>query len=142
MEIEKPGVTGIARFLEENRGDVDDEQFVKRYVTGVIETLKTNKKLYRSFGGYWWPLKRIILALEPQAAEHLGEEYDSELNEAFSYGNDALTVCAAYLTQDVNIEQGYMDSNKHTYYTAENEPIELTIEDTEMEKRIFAESFV
>lgn len=141
MEIEKPPITGIARFLEENRGNVTDEQFTARYIIGVISSLKQNKKIYRSFGGFWWPLKRIILTTNPAEIENFGEEYDSELNDTFSYSNDAMTVCAAYLTQLSNIEQGYMYSALHTYYTTEQEPVELTIEDTEMDQRIFADSF-
>ena len=139
MNIEKPDVIRISRFLEDNRGNTTDTEFAERYVTGVIATLKVNKKLYRSFGGFWWPLKRMILSIDP---DNFGEQYDTELNEIFSYSNDALTVCAAFLTQQANIKQGYMYSNKHTYYTVEQEPIELTIEDSEMEARIFAESFV
>jgi hypothetical protein len=139
MNIKKPDVTLIAKFLEDNRGDTNDAEFAKRYVTGVIASLKVDKKLYRSFGGFWWPLKRMILTID---SNNFGEQYDTELNELFSYSNDALTVCAAFLTQQTNIEQGYLYSNQHRYYTAGQEPIDLTIEDGEMEGRIFADSFV
>jgi hypothetical protein len=139
MNIKKPDVTLIAKFLEDNRGDTNDAEFAKRYVTGVIASLKVDKKLYRSFGGFWWPLKRMILTID---SNNFGEQYDTELNELFSYRNDALTVCAAFLTQQANMEQGYLYSNQHRYYTAGQEPIDLTIEDSEMEGRIFADSFV
>jgi hypothetical protein len=140
VKIEKPDATGISQFLEDNRGDTTDQEFVERYIKGVIETLKKNKKLYRSFGGYWWPLKRLIMAQDDSAG--VGTEYNTELNDTFSYASDALTVSAAYLIQQSNIEQGYMHANNHTYYTSSQEPIDVMIEDTEMEAQIFAESFV
>ena len=133
MSMKKPDIIKISKFLEDNRGNTSDTEFAERYVTGVIATLKVNKKLYRSFGHFWWPLKRMILKIDPNS---FGEEYDTELNEAFSYSNDALTACAAFLMQEVNIKHGYMYSNKHTYYTNEQEPIDLIIEDSEMEARI------
>ena len=141
MNIQKPSVEGIGKFLEESRGDLTDKQFTDRFITGVIASLKLNKKLYRSFGGFWWPLKRMILKTDPEGAFFFGENVDTEINDAFSYQNDALTVCAAFLTQESNIEQGYMNATQHTYYTAENEPVALTIEDEEMEYREFAEGF-
>jgi hypothetical protein len=140
--IKKPEVAGIAQFLEENRGGLTDIEFTERYLKGVSDSLKNNKKLYRSFGGFWWPLKRLILAYDHSMIDHIGEEFDAELNDMFSYSNDAITVCAAYLTQQVNMETGYMESNKHTYETAGNEPVDLTVDDSEIEGRMFAESFV
>ena len=52
MKIQKPEVGSLATFLEENRGGVNDIEFTQRYVKGVIESLKNDKKIYRSFGGF------------------------------------------------------------------------------------------
>lgn len=138
MQIEKPSVTQVATFLEENRGGVNDEVFTQRYIAGVIESLRKDKKLYRSFGGFWWPLKRLILATDNVES---GELYDTELDNQFSYANDAVTVCAAFLAQESNLASGYTYSNKHVYYTADNEPVELTLEDEEMESQVFGATF-
>ncbi len=138
MKIQKPEVGSLATFLEENRGGVNDIEFTQRYVKGVIESLKNDKKIYRSFGGFWWPLKRLIIATGNLES---GSDYDTELDDQFSYANDALTCCAAFLTQQSNLELGYTYSNKHKYDTAENEPVEITLEDEEMEAQVFGATF-
>ena len=128
----------LNEFLEENRGGVDDAEFTDRYLNGVVTALKDNPKLYRSFGIYWWALKRLILKYKGEF-NGLDDSYDSTLSDAFSFENDALTVCAAYNFQQIALENGYMYSNSHQATT--EEVVDLVIEDANLERLIFAESF-
>jgi len=141
MDIQKPDVKAISVFLEENRGSLSDAEFVTRYIAGLTQSLQADKRLYRSFGGFWWPLKRILLATSQSDILEMGDSYNTELNQQFSYANDALTVCAAYLTQQENIENGYLYASKHIYATDTHEPIEIVIEDPAIELLILADSF-
>lgn len=140
MDIQKPDVKAISTFLEENRDSLSDAEFVTRYITGLILSLQADKRLYRSFGGFWWPLKRMLLASKSDIFE-MGDSYNTELNQQFSYANDALTVCAAYLTQQENLENGYLYASKHIYATSTLEPIEIVIEDPAIELLILADTF-
>lgn len=138
--FEKINVGELSIFLEENRNDKTDEQFVDRFLPGAIASLKNDPKLYRSYGPYWWPLKRLILAFKDYDG-FMGNSYDSTLSAAFSYDNDALTVCAAYNFQNMTVESGYMYSNEHQGSTTNGEVVEFVIEDEDMERLILAASF-
>lgn len=139
-KLEKFSLNELTAFLHDNIKNQDEEMFVKKYIHGVIKNLKTNPKLYRSFGPYWWPLKRVILEHHDYDG-FLGDSYDATLDQAFRYDTDALTVCAAYNMQQAIVENGYMYSVSHTVYTTDKEQVELVIEDDDIERLIFSMNF-
>ena len=135
-EIKTVPVGALEALLEDERNGASDEEFVERYVQGIIKTLKSNPLLYRSFGAYWWPLKRLIVNAKVYHND-FGESYSEEFNKALSLDSDALTVCAIYLEQEDNIATGNTTSTAFNYEAMDGSEIEITIEDDIMEKIAF-----
>lgn len=140
-KFEKFDIDELTNFLHKNNQNQSEEVFVNKYLSGVISNLKNTPKLYRSFGPYWWPLKRLIIGYSNYDG-FLGDSYDVALDQSFSYDSDALTVCAAYSMQQATVENGYMYSVSHTVYTEDQEQVELVIEDGDVERLIFSETFI
>lgn len=133
LKFKKIPVELLAELLESERNGVDDVDFVERFIQGTIKTLKSKPLAYRSFGAYWWPIKRLIVNAKVYHND-FGDSYDTELNEAFSYDSDAITVCAAFLEQEANISEGNMMATVFNYEDEDGQNISLTVHDDVMEK--------
>lgn len=132
----------LKAFLAENQDkNLTDAQFAERYLKGVVETLNAKPKMYRSFGAYWWPIKKLMLEknLLPMG---FGDSYDATMAEQFTYESESLTVCAAYLYQQDAIESGLVFSNTHPLDLEGSLESEIyTLEDSDVERLILAGSF-
>lgn len=140
QQFEKIDIDELTKYLDDARGDLTDKQFTDRYLTGVIKSIKADPKLYRSYGPYWWALKQLILTHKDNDGS-LGHEYDTAMSNAFRYDNEAITICAAFHYQQMTLDSGYMYSNKHQATTSNSEVIDLVIEDSDIERVIFASTF-
>lgn len=138
----KLDIEALKTFLAENQdAKLTDEQFAERYLKGVVETLNAKPKMYRSFGAYWWAIKKLMLE-KGLLHEGFGDSYDSTMAKQFSYESESLTVCAAYLYQQDAIESGLVFSNTHPLELENSVESETyTFEDSDIERLIFASSF-
>lgn len=140
MDLDKLSDGSLRSFIEENRGGLTDEDFINRYLDTLIEGLMLNPLLYRTYGGYWWPLKRMLME-RPSYNPECGDNVDSELNQLFSHSEDILTVAAAYLEQSKNLADKMLSDNHFVYDVIGGESFEITLEDPGMERLLFAERF-
>jgi hypothetical protein len=140
MDLDKLPDDTLRSFIEDNRGGLTDDDFVNRYLDTVIDGLMLNPLLYRTYGGYWWPLKRLLIA-RPDYKPECGDSFDTDLNQLFSHSEDILTVAAAYLEQAKNLTDKMLSDNHFIYDAAGGESFELTLEDPDMERLLFAERF-
>lgn len=137
MSIVKLPQDALQQFLDENRDDLTDADFVKRYIESLATSLIANPAIYRTFGAHWWPLKRILLAMGLLPAQY-GDSFDTAADALFSESTDALTVCAAHLAQQDNVYGRMAGDMLFVYQKTDGEAYELILEDEALEQNIFA----
>lgn len=137
MEVLKVSVESLQSFIADNKADLTDEQFTNDYLDSVIEGLKLTPGLYRTYGGYWWPLKRLLME-RPSYPDEFGTDVDTELDSAFSYDSAELTIAAAYIEQQANLSDKMMSDTHFVYEAPDGESVEVILEDPDMERLLFA----
>lgn len=141
MQILRVSNKELQAFISDNIADLTEQQFTENYLDGVIDGLKMNAGLYRTYGGYWWPLKRLIQT-RPNYPVEFGSDVDAELDKAFSHDTDAMTISAAYLEQQQNMASKMLTDTRFVYDTPDAESVELILEDADMERLLFAEQLL
>ncbi len=110
---------------------VNEQTFVDSYISGVVRALVSSPESYRSFGAYWWALKKRIIA---RGIDVFGEFVESETLAYYDYESDAMACCAAYVTQSDRANANELFTQTHLLDIGEGETTEYTLEDSEMEK--------
>ncbi|MCV6588699.1 MAG: hypothetical protein OIF57_06680 [Marinobacterium sp.] len=86
-----------------------DDDFVPGYLDSVAGVLNKNPTMYRSYGPYWWPLKRLLIQRGHQ--DLFGTEVDDSVADQLTYTTDQLTVAAIYSYSERVMAAGTMYSN-------------------------------
>lgn len=103
----RPERADIEKFLEE----IKDRAEWRGRMLGNISKLLTDQPLrYRSYGPYWWPLKKMLVE---SGETRFGIELDQEWIEALGYGDDDINLMAAHVYSDQRFEQGAMFAAEH-----------------------------
>lgn len=121
MLIDKPDVEQLDEIIEDARKKNPD--WVTKYLRATSDLLRENPSLYRSYGFYWWGLKRAFLE---KGITTFGSDIDEEWEEYTDYGDIEHNVAAAYLYQDHIFNSCFVYSKKHTYYYLDEESSEQT----------------
>lgn len=147
MRIDKPDVEELDEIIEDARKKNPD--WVTKYLHATNELLDKDPALYRSYGYYWWGLKRAMLE---KGITSCGLSVDEEWAEYTDYGDIEHNVAAAYLYQDRVFDSCFVYSSKHSYYYLDEENSEKNgeecweegvykLRDTVMEEAYEVQSF-
>ncbi len=92
-------------------GTVSVEDWIKKITTTLTTILKRRPLQYRTYGAFWWILKKEFIG---QGITDFGDHLDLELIELLDYNDTAYNILAAWAYADSmdNIKTIY--DNRHT----------------------------
>lgn len=136
LTLHKPSVEVLNALKAEamNNGEVKPAEWRKKMTEGIYSILSVRPLQYRSYGPYWWLVKKELIA---QDIILFGETVDAEWFENMDYGDPVLNLLAAWAYADWSVDNGLIFSNQHTVTQIVNdeevENIEYILMDDEVE---------
>lgn len=108
----KPTVESLEALKKEafQGGAVSPEEWRAKVASGCVKMLLASPQQYRSYGPFWWQLKRELLA---QGDSQFGDHLDAEWLELTEYGDPVLNLLACIVHANWAIEQGLIYSSRH-----------------------------
>ncbi|MGZ8220087.1 MAG: hypothetical protein ACXWT0_00415 [Methylobacter sp.] len=125
----------LAPIIEEGtKGFANKNQWINSLLNGIATLVKRSPIAYRSFGPFWWPVKKML-----QDAELLeGEEVDQALIDRVSMGATDLNLAAAFAFQEWANDNQLASNNVFPVTTEDGGSDDYTLIDEEMEAGISA----
>ena len=126
--ISKPTIEEVQPLLDQAKSSDD---WLIKYLTGLVALIKKDPLRYRTFGPYWWLVKQALIAHDIFT---FGTEIDREWFLMLDYGNNELDIAAAWL-----YENGRTDSkcnlydDSHMLEDGDGEALEYFIADSDVE---------
>jgi hypothetical protein len=111
-----------------------DKAWAEKYLSTLVGHLTRNPGHYRSFGPYWWLVKRALIE---SGNLEMGEEYDADVADALDYGDTPTNLAAAFLYQDQQESMGALFETQHIM-DGVGDSIDYWIDDSDMELRYAA----
>ena len=112
-KLYKPDVDTILQpLLDEGTkgGQKTREEWLAGYASGLADHLRKNPKQYRSYGPYWWIVKRVLIQ---KGVEDFGEYLDQEWLEKTTYNDDVWDMLAGYAYGEYAVQAGLVYSHTH-----------------------------
>jgi hypothetical protein len=82
--------------LEENLSVPGGDTYVKKVVISIGDIIKNDKRIYKSFGVYWWAMKEALWKYYPDKNVWFMNSYmDNLMKERAWHGSQFRTVLAA-----------------------------------------------
>ncbi|GAB4059115.1 hypothetical protein [Uliginosibacterium sediminicola] len=106
-------------------------QWVSKMRSTFAGMVGRNPQIYRSFGPFWWPLKRMMV----EAGDLDASLPDPDVEEQVSTGSAARNIAAAFMYHDRATDDMTATNTWHTVDTDEGDTIEYLVIDDEMEGR-------
>jgi hypothetical protein len=130
--IIKPTEADLAPLI----ADAIEKQTLTQWKPIFLATLdaffKNNPLRYRSYGPWWWLVKKELIA---SGNFEFGEDVDAEWVEALDYGKAELNLLAAHGYADWRcFMQGAPHEPLHTLELEDGETIDYLLTDTDMEQ--------
>jgi len=119
--------------IEEGSSDSDEEQWAAGFLAGAAGLLKRNPVMYRSFGPFWWPLKKYL----QDGGLNGGEPVEDELFDQVTMGSKSLDIAAAYAYHDWTTSNMNITNTVHIAQSSDGEDVEYQVIDDEFEALIF-----
>lgn len=132
----KPSVQELDALKNEamQGGKVSPAAWLKKMTDGYARILKRKPQQYRSFGPFWWLLKRELIN---HGHTEFGTTVDAEWYNHADYGDPVLNMLAVWTYAEFADGRGLLFSNAHAVSFiddgAESEPEEYVLIDEEME---------
>lgn len=121
----------IDKALSESGVQSADSDWINKVVSGIGDSLKKDPIRYRSYGPYWWAIKRYLI--------DLGYEVGEELEGAVPMDYPApYYAIAAGIMLSAGRLQAHFGDNRYLYLMADGSQTEYVLEDGEMESIITA----
>lgn len=109
----KPDIdTTLAPLLVQGtkNGQKTREEWLEGMAHAIASMLKKNPMQYRSYGPYWWVVKKILLSF---GEDHFGSFLDAEWVEKVTYGDPVWDLLAAWSYSEYALDNGLIYSNGH-----------------------------
>jgi hypothetical protein len=119
---------------EGTQGFANNNQWINSLLNGIATLVKRSPIAYRSFGPFWWPVKKMLLNAELLN----GEEVDQALIDQVSMGSAELDLAAAFSFQEWTNDNQLASNNVFSVTTEDGGSDDYTLIDEEMEASIFA----
>ena len=129
MKIWKPEEADLQSAIDEAR---KSGTWVDAYLNGVTTLLRKDPLRYRSFGPYWWLVKKALIDRD---IYDFGTEIDREWFEDLDYGDEEKNVTAAYL-YDESREGLNIYDDSHLLEQEDGEPYEYLANDSDVESMV------
>ncbi len=133
--IVKPTEADLAPLITEALEKQTLTQWKAKYIAALDRFFKSNPLRYRSYGPWWWLVKKELIA---NGNFEFGDDLDAEWVEALDYGRLELNLLAAHGYADWRFENGAGHEPLHTLELTGGETIDYLIADTDMEQRAIA----
>lgn len=129
--IYKPSEDDLRPLLAEATASQTQEQWVDKFLLNLRTILLANPLRYRTYGPYWWGLKKIFLDRDDLV---FGESIDREWLEAMDYGKTEYNILAAFAYEELRITKNFVDDPFHVMETeGGDDSVEYASNDPEME---------
>lgn len=139
--VYKPSEEDLDDLIEETAERNPNWQ--KDCLDGIARELHEDPARYRSYGPYWWLLKKALLEA---GYREFGSFLDAAWYEKLDYGSSAYNLAAAWGYSDWAAENGSLYALRHTYALRDTEMDEVfedeiweeatyVLEDKDMEER-------
>lgn len=99
------------RALATKNGSVTESEWCAKNVEIQAGFIRQDPLRYRSFGPYWWILKRAMLK---HGIDDFGDFIDSEWESLCDYGTEFHNLLAAWMYAENALDMGLIYSNAHT----------------------------
>ncbi|MDC8446082.1 MAG: hypothetical protein LV471_09190 [Nitrosomonas sp.] len=118
----------LKRIIEEATIDQTDDQWIEVFLKGASNLIGSNPIIYRSFGPFWWVLKKYL------QDENLnsGEPVDTDVFNQITMGEKILDIAAAYAYHDITTKDMTATQSTRTI-ESDDGTIDYTLIDEEME---------
>ena len=128
MTIWKPTAEDLQPSIDAAKASGD---WVTSYLSGIKALIKKNPLRYRTFGPYWWLIKKALI---DRGETTFGAEIDREMFEALDYGSEELNIAAAYAYENERTEgQINVYDESHMLEDGDGEPYEYVTGDSEVD---------
>lgn len=135
-DTQRPDESYLEAVLDGALNGRSEAQFATDFLSGVGRCLLPEPRYYRSFGPWWWALKIMLVESGNSSA---GDQIDEDIADTYQYDRPALTAVAAYLYQQMRMENGLIFSSSHQLPVPESiddEPYEFVSFDIELESKV------
>ena len=92
-------------------GSIPNKDWIAKISISFQNLLRKDPKQYRSYGPFWWLLKKELIGL---GIKDFGDHIDLEWLEMTDYGDSMLNILASWTYGDYASEQGLLYSNVHS----------------------------
>lgn len=114
---------------EGSKGFVSKQQWVTKMLGSFAGQVRARPLAYRSFGPFWWPLKRLMI----EAGEFPGTLPDADEVARISFGRADLDVAAAFAYSEYASANQIEMSTTITVDTEDGDTIDYLLNDDELE---------
>lgn len=124
----KPTVDELELLRQEatSNGKVSEEQWIQSNCRLMQGALNRDPRRYRSYGPYWWVMKKAMI---DNGISDFGDFVDREWLELADYGNTFHNLLAAWMYQDMAVDNGLIYSNDHNVaFEPEEEGMERDVQ--------------
>jgi hypothetical protein len=110
------------------------EQWMAKALKNLARFIKSNPNEYRTFGAWWWAIKRQLVD-----AGLLTGSVNLEMFNAITTGDTEKDMAGALAYHEYTADSMYI-GNHFQFSTEEGDTIDYVLDDQEMELRAFARS--
>lgn len=132
MKIKAFTAEQLRGLIEEATVDQSEAEWHQAFLTGVAGLIAKSPIAYRSFGPFWWPLKRY-LQLDGLIK---GEAVDKDLFDQVTMDDKTLDLAASFAFHDSTSKSLTATETTHTVSDENGESLEYQVIDEEFEARI------
>jgi hypothetical protein len=134
VDIYKPSEQDLQPLLQEAMANQTKEVWIEKFLENLRKVLLQNPVQYRTFGPYWWILKKVYI-------DHgdliFGEFIDLEWNTAMDYGTPELNIMASFVYEELRTSKNMIDDPFHTMESVDGgDSVEFASSDPDMEMMI------
>jgi hypothetical protein len=132
MKIKAFSPDQLRGLIEEATVDQSEDQWHESFLSGVAGLIAKSPIAYRSFGPFWWAVKKY---LQDEGLLN-GEPVNAELFEQVTMGDKTLDLAAAFAFHDSTSKSLTATETTHTVSDENGESLEYQVIDEELEARI------
>lgn len=119
--------------MKEATKEKNAARFIEDYLDSVDQILAKDTRQFRSYGVYWWPIKKMLV---DRGITDYGVNIDAPCMSLVSHLSEAEILCAAYANKMQALDNGTLYSTDHQYDGTLEEPYYFTLADDELENII------